>query len=97
MRAFYRSVEKFPANALKPEEARLKGWALALQAAFADINIHKSRSVYYWLDRLAKDRGREPRPKFELVFDAKSVKVRTGTIPPSFMTQASWPSSKDSM
>ena len=26
-----------------------KGSALALQAAFADINIHKSRSVYYWL------------------------------------------------
>jgi hypothetical protein len=25
------------------------GTALALQAAFADINIHKSRSVYYWL------------------------------------------------
>jgi len=25
----------------------LKGSALALQAAFADINIHKSRSVYY--------------------------------------------------
>jgi hypothetical protein len=27
----------------------LNGSALALQAAFADINIHKSRSVYYWL------------------------------------------------
>ena len=25
----------------------LYGSALALQAAFADINIHKSRSVYY--------------------------------------------------
>ena len=24
------------------------GSAFALQAAFADINIHKSRSVYYW-------------------------------------------------
>jgi hypothetical protein len=43
----YGSEEKFSANALKPEEARLKGSALALQAAFADINIHKSRSVYY--------------------------------------------------
>jgi hypothetical protein len=26
----------------------LKGSAFILQAAFADINIHKSRSVYYW-------------------------------------------------
>ena len=25
------------------------GSALALQAAFADINIHKNWSVYYWL------------------------------------------------
>jgi hypothetical protein len=29
------------------EEARLKGSALSLPAAFADIDIHKSRSVYY--------------------------------------------------
>jgi hypothetical protein len=28
------------------------GSALILQAAFADINIHKSRSVYYWLAQL---------------------------------------------
>jgi hypothetical protein len=27
------------------------GSALSLQAAFADINIHKSRSVYYWFAR----------------------------------------------
>jgi hypothetical protein len=30
----------------------LNGSALALQAAFADINIHKSRSVYYWFSGL---------------------------------------------
>ena len=28
-----------------------RGSALALQAAFADINIHKSRSVYYWFSQ----------------------------------------------
>ena len=31
------------------EHSRLES-ALALQAAFTDINIHKSRSVYYWLN-----------------------------------------------
>jgi len=30
------------------DDSRLEP-ALALQAAFADINIHKNRSVYYWL------------------------------------------------
>jgi hypothetical protein len=34
------------------EEARLKGSALILPAAFADIDIHKSRSVYYRLGRI---------------------------------------------
>jgi hypothetical protein len=37
------------------ENARLKGSALALRAAFANINIHKSRSVYYVSQ---KDSGR---------------------------------------
>src|SRR5215467_4462311 len=31
------------------EDARLKGSAFILPAAFADINIDKSWSVYYWL------------------------------------------------
>ena len=38
-------------QALNKHSRELKmGTALALQAAFADINIHKSRSVYYWLN-----------------------------------------------
>jgi hypothetical protein len=38
------------------------GSALALQAAFADINIHKSRSVYYVSQR---DSGRAVAEKLQ--------------------------------
>ena len=37
------------------------GSALALQAAFADIGIHKSRSVYYWLKRRKEKEARNAR------------------------------------
>jgi len=37
---------------LAPNDHSRAGSTPALQAAFADINIHKSRSVYYWLGAL---------------------------------------------
>jgi len=50
--------------------------ALILHAAFADINIHKGRSVYYWLEakrtiqRKKKGRERLRQPHYE---DGKHV------------------------
>jgi len=34
----------------QPKDSRLNGSALALQAAFADIDIRKDGPVYYWLN-----------------------------------------------
>jgi hypothetical protein len=36
------------------EEHKAKGFALILPATFADINIHKGRSVYCWWASIAR-------------------------------------------
>jgi hypothetical protein len=38
--------------------------AFFLQAAFVDINIHKSRSVYYWLGSSSGTKGNTPTGKY---------------------------------
>jgi len=64
------------------------GPGLALLALSADRYVRQ----------MSRGRGSEPRqPKFELAFDAKSVKMRTGTIFPIVDDARESSSSKDRM
>jgi len=49
-------------------ERAQQGSVLNLLAAFADINIQKSRSVYYWLgvSKVSVEKGRDPNSNFFL-------------------------------